>query len=129
MDIEEVLQWTDDQVFVKTEKHLDSLQRCILKEVWQGEKYPKIAKKCNRSEDHIKQVARKLWKILSEILGEDIKKSNVRSILESKAVSSIYNFGNSSQIVNSKINRTHINICGEKRQDAEEAKQPNPPDS
>lgn len=131
MDIQEVLQWTDDRVFVNTEKHLDSLQRCILEEVWQGEKYPEIAKKCNRSEDHIKQVARKLWKMLSEILGEDIKQSNVRSILESKAVSSIYNFGNSSQIVNSKINRTHINICGEKRQDAEEAKHrsPNPPDS
>ncbi|XZN92136.1 MAG: NB-ARC domain-containing protein [Microcoleus sp.] len=131
MDIEEVLQWTDEQVFVKTGKHFDSLQRCILKEVWEGERYPKIAKKCNRSEDHIKQVARKLWKMLSEILGEDIKQSNVRSILETKAVSSIYNFGNSSQIVNSKINRTHINICGEKRQDAEEAKQrsPNPPDS
>ncbi|WP_341734947.1 ATP-binding protein [Microcoleus sp. EPA2] len=131
MDIQEVLQWTDEQVFVKTEKHLDSLQRCILKEVWEGEKYPKIAKKCNRSEDHIKQVARKLWKLLSEILGEDIKQSNVRSILETKAVSSINNSGNSSQIVNSKINRSHINICGEKRQDAEEAKQrsPFPPDS
>ncbi|WP_333229749.1 ATP-binding protein [Microcoleus sp. BR0-C5] len=69
--------------------------------------------------------------MLSHILGEDIKQSNVRSILESKAVSSIYNFGNSSQIVNSKINRTNIHICGEKRQDAEEAKQrsPSPPES
>jgi uncharacterized membrane protein len=130
MDIEEVLQWTDEQVFVKTEKHLDSLQKCILKEVWQGEKYPKIAKKCNRSEDHIKQVARKLWKMLSEILGEDIKQSNVRSILESKAVSSIYNSPNCSQIVSNNIN-SHINICGEKRQDAEEPKHrsPFPPNS
>lgn len=130
MDIEEVLQWTDEQVFVKTEKHLDSLQRCILKEVWQGEKYSQIAKKCNRSEDRIKQVARKLWKMLSEMLGEDIKQSNVRSILESKAVSSIYNSPNCSQIVSNNIN-SHINICGEKRQDAEEAKHrsPIPPDS
>ncbi|MEZ2236129.1 NB-ARC domain-containing protein [Microcoleus sp.] len=128
MDIEEVLQWTDEQVFVKTGKHFDSLQRCILKEVWEGERYPKIAKKCNRSEDHIKQVARKLWKMLSEILGEDIKQSNVRSILETKALSNIYN-NNGSQIVGY-IN-SHINICGEKRQDAEEAKQrsPLPPDS
>ncbi len=128
MDIQEVLQWTDEQVFLKTEKHLDSLQRCILKEVWQGEKYPQIAKKCNRSEDHIKQVARKLWKMLSEILGEDIKQSNVRSILETKALSNIYN-NNGSQIVGY-IN-SHINICVEKRQDAEEAKQrsPFPPDS
>jgi hypothetical protein len=128
MDIQEVLQWTDEQVFVKTEKHLDSLQKCILKEVWEGEKYPKIAKKCNRSEDHIKQVARKLWKMLSEILGEDIKQSNVRSILETKALSNIYN-NNGSQIVGY-IN-SHINICAEKRQDAEEAKHrsPIPPNS
>jgi len=121
MDIQEVLQWTDEQVFVKTGKHIDSLQRCILNEVWQGEKYPEIAKKCHRSEDHIKQVARKLWKLLSEILGEDIKQSNVRSILERKAVSSIYNSPNSSQIVSNNIN-SHINICGAKRQDVEEAK-------
>jgi NB-ARC domain len=123
MDIQEVLEWTDEQVFMKKEKHLDSLQRRILQEVWQGEKYPEIAKKCNRSEDHIKQVARKLWQMLSEILGEDIKQSNVRSILERKAVSSIYNSPNSSQIVNSKIDRSHINICGEKRQDVEDARQ------
>lgn len=130
MDIEEVLKWTDEQVFVKTEKHLDSLQKCILEEVWQGGKYPAIAKKCNRSEDHIKQVARKLWKLLSEILEEDIKQSNVRSILESKAISSIYNFGESAQIV-SNINRSHISICGEKRQSLEDAKQRShsPPDS
>ena len=121
MDIQEVLQWTDEQVFVKTGKHIDSLQRCILNEVWQGEKYPEIAKKFNRSEDHIKQVARKLWKLLSEILGEDIKQSNVRSILERKALSNIYNYGNSLEIVSSYIN-SHINICGEKRQDAEETK-------
>ncbi|MFB2918027.1 NB-ARC domain-containing protein [Aerosakkonema funiforme] len=131
MEIEEVLKWTDDQVFVKTGKHLDSLQKCILEEVWQGAKYPEIAEKCNRSEDHIKQVARKLWKLLSELLGEDVKKSNARSILESKAVSSIYNFGNSSQIVNSKINRSNINICGEKKQPLDDAQQRShsPPDA
>ncbi len=128
MDIQEVLQWTDEQVFVKTEKHLDSLQRCILKEVWEGKKYPEIAKKCNRSEDHIKQVARKLWKMLSEILEEDIKQSNVRSILETKALSNIYN-NNGSQIVGY-IN-SHINICVEKRPDAEDTqtRSPFPPNS
>ncbi len=131
MEIEEVLKWTDDQVFVKTGKHLDSLQKCILEEVWQGGKYPEIAKKCNRSEDHIKQVARKLWKLLSELLGEDVKKSNARSILEREAGASIYNFGKYAQIVNSNINKGHISICGEKKQYAEDAKHRShsPPDS
>ncbi len=36
MDIQDVLQWTDDQILAKTGKHLDSLQRCTLEQVWQG---------------------------------------------------------------------------------------------
>ncbi|MEG5017028.1 MULTISPECIES: NB-ARC domain-containing protein [unclassified Microcoleus] len=103
----------------------------ILEGAWQGLKYEEIAKKCHRSKSHVKNIAAELWQTLSDMLGEDINKVNVRSILERKAVSSIYNSPNSSQIVNSKINRSHIHICGEKRQDAEEAKprSPNPPDS
>ncbi|WP_449417513.1 NB-ARC domain-containing protein [Phormidium nigroviride] len=121
MDIQEVLQWTDEQVFTNTGKHLDSLQKAILEGTWQGQKYPEISKNTKRSHEHIKQVARELWKILSDVLEvEDIRQSNVSSILETQALSNIYN-NNNSQIVGY-ING-HINICGEKRQDAEEAKQ------
>ena len=129
MEVQEILQWTDEQVFIKTGKHLDSLQKAILKGSWQGQKYPEIAKNSKRSHDHIKQTARELWQILSDALEvEDIKQSNIRSILERKALSNIYN-NNGAQIVGY-IN-SHINICGEKLQDAEEAKQrsPLPPDS
>jgi len=110
MDIQDVLQWTDDQILAKTGKHLDSLQRCTLEQVWQGHKYPEIAKACNRSEDHIKQVARELWKLLSDILGENVKKSNVRSILEKSRFSNISNLlltQNSVQKIG------NINFCGE----------------
>jgi NB-ARC domain len=131
MNSEEMLQWADDIVFTKTAKHFNSVQTAILEGAWQGLKYEEIAKKCHRSKSHVKNIAAELWQTLSDMLGEDINKVNVRSILERKAVSSIYNSPNSSQIVNSKINRTHINICGEKRRDAEEAKHrsPFPPDS
>lgn len=72
----------------------------------------------------------KLWKLLSNVIGEEIKQSNVRSILESKVVSNIYNYGKSLERVSSYIN-SPINICGENRQDAEETKptSPSPPDS
>ena len=128
MNSEELLQWADDIVFAKAAKHLDSLQMAILEGAWQGLKYEEIAKNCHRSKSHVKNIASELWKTLSDMLGEDINKVNVRSILERKALSNIYN-NNGSQIVGY-IN-SHINICGEKRQDAEEAKQrsPNPPDS
>ncbi|WP_333336596.1 ATP-binding protein [Microcoleus sp. BROC3] len=130
MNSEEMLQWADDLVFTKAAKHLDSLQMAILEGAWQGLKYEEIAKKCHRSKSHVKNIAAELWQTLSDMLGEDINKVNARSILERKAVSTIYNYGKSSQIVSSNIN-SHINICGEKRQDPEEAKQrsPFPPES
>ncbi len=119
MDIQEVLTWTDEQVLAKTGKHLDSIQKSILQGIWQHHDYQEIADENQRSYDHVKKEAWKLWKLLSEILEEDIKQSNVCSILESKALSHIYN-NNGSQIVGY-IN-SHINICGEKRQDAEYTK-------
>ncbi|WP_293147280.1 MULTISPECIES: NB-ARC domain-containing protein [unclassified Microcoleus] len=107
MDIQDVLQWTDAQILAKTGKHLDSLQRCTLEQVWQGHKYPEIAKACNRSEDHIKQVARELWKLLSDILGENVKKSNFRSAMERYEFSKLSNSGHFNLVQKGNIN----NFC------------------
>ena len=85
MTTEELLQWADDFVFAKTEKHLDSVQTAILEGAWQGLKYEEIANNCHRSYSHVKNTASELWKTLSEIFEEDIKQSNVRSVLERKA--------------------------------------------
>jgi NB-ARC domain. len=130
MTTEELLQWADDLVFAKTERHLDSVEMAILEGTWQGLKYEEIANNCHRSKSHIKNIASELWNTLSDLLGEDINKMNVRSILERKAVSSIYNYGNSSQIVTSNIN-SHINICGENRQYEQDPRQrsPSPPET
>ncbi len=76
MEVQEVLKIADDLVFAKTGKHLDHLQEGILRGTWQRQKYPEIAKTCHRSEAHVKKVAAKLWKLLSETLGEDINQSN-----------------------------------------------------
>ncbi|MCC3407998.1 MAG: ATP-binding protein [Microcoleus sp. PH2017_10_PVI_O_A] len=130
MNSEELLQWADDIVFAKAEKHLDSLQMAILEGAWQGLKYEELAKKCHRSKSHVKNIAAELWQTLSDMLGEDINKVNVRSILERKALSTIYNYGHSSQIVSSNIN-SRINICAENRQYPEDTKErsPFPPNS
>ncbi|MCC3452681.1 ATP-binding protein [Microcoleus sp. PH2017_08_TRC_O_A] len=128
MTTEELLHWTDDVVFTKTGKRLDSVQTAILEGAWQRLKYEEIARTCHRSKSHVKNIASELWQTISDVLGEDINKMNVRSILERKALSNIYN-NNGSQIVGY-IN-SHINICSEKRQDAEDTKErsPFPPDS
>ena len=124
MTTEELLHWTDDVVFTKTGKRLDSVQTAILEGAWQRLKYEEIARTCHRSKSHVKNIASELWQTISDVLGEDINKMNVRSILERKALSNIYN-NNGSQIVGY-IN-SHINICGEKRQDTKD-RSPNPPD-
>jgi len=110
MDIQNLLEWTDQQVVAKTGKHLDSLQQSILKGVWQHQDYEEIADKNQRSYDHIKKEAWKLWQLLSDVFQEDVKKNNVRSILENKASSIIYHFVNSHS---NNVSNSHVNICRE----------------
>ena len=81
MDINEILQFADELVFVQTGKHLDDIQDTIIKGVWQGQTYEKIAAECYRSESHVRDVGYKLWQVFSEQLDEDINKRNFRSML------------------------------------------------
>lgn len=112
MDINTLVELADNLIFTKTREHLTSLQKEVLKGTLNGKKYPQIADDCKRHPDHIKQVGTKLWKLLSDILGKNIKKSNARSILEKFHFSHISNTGD--DCVN--INSNHINICGENKQ-------------
>ncbi|MGB3509918.1 MAG: ATPase, partial [Microcoleaceae cyanobacterium] len=110
MDVQKLVELTDRLVFAKTGKHLDSLQREVLKSTLLGKKYPEIAEDSRRKYNHVKQVGSDLWQLLEEVLKEeDIKQSNVRSILEKWHFSQISNFGECMQVGN-------INICEENRQ-------------
>ena len=92
MDIQKAIEWTDEQVFSKTGKHLDSLQRTILEGTLENQTYKQVAEDFHCTKDHTKRVASELWKLLSDVLGENIKKSNVRSIIEKAKFSQISNF-------------------------------------
>lgn len=120
MNIQEVLQWTDEQVFVKTGKHLDSLQKAILEGTWQRQKYAEIAENYNCSHDHVKKQAWKLWKVLSDILEEDIKQSNFRSLFET--------LGSYSNITNNCVNivNNSVNLNGKNSQSSEITQHQNP---
>ena len=85
MEIQEALQWTDRLLLKTTGKHLDSLQRAILEGAWQGKGYKDIADEYHCTGDHVRKSASDLWKLLSELLGEDVKKKNVRSLIEKGA--------------------------------------------
>lgn len=128
MDIQEVLTWTDERILAKTGKHLDSLQKAILEGVWQHQNYEEIAKNNQRSYDHIKKEAWKLWKILSDAIGEDVKKSNVCSLLEKAELSNISSLLDCVQIG---VGNGNINICGENKRshsppNSSQSKNPSP---
>ena len=106
MDSQEALKIADELVFAKTGNHLDNLQEAILRGTVQGKRYSKIAEENNCTQGHVKDVASEFWKILSEILGEEVSKSNFRATLERLRFSNISNVGDYVQIAN-------INICGE----------------
>lgn len=82
MDFYEILQLADNLVVKKTGKHIDDLQKAILQGTWEGQKYSEIAKNYQCSEGHVKDVGSELWKILSEELGEEVKKSNFKTTIE-----------------------------------------------
>jgi tetratricopeptide (TPR) repeat protein len=82
MDTESVLVWVDSVVFSKTGKRLSDLQRTILRQVWQGQKYLEIADYYGCTEGHVKDVSADLWKVLSRHLGERITKTNLRAALK-----------------------------------------------
>jgi len=95
MDIEDALEFVDHLALTTTGKHLDSLQKAILRGTWNNQKYKEIAEDHHRSEKYVKEVGFKLWKLLSVALGEEqVCKANFRAKLENLRVGNISLFGN-----------------------------------
>ncbi len=105
MDIQEVLKLAEELIYDHTGENLDYLQKTILQRTLENQTYKKIAEETYASETHVRSIGSKLWKTLSKILGENITKTNFRTILEN---AKIYNFAP----VLCKDNVTsNINIC------------------
>lgn len=91
MNVKEVLQFVDRLVVEKTGKHLDDLQKAVVEGTWQRQTYDDIARKCHVTEGHVGDVGAELWKLVSEALNEDIKKTNFRSTFERLNIKSCSN--------------------------------------
>ncbi|MBE9185308.1 AAA family ATPase [Microcoleus sp. LEGE 07076] len=108
MNVNQVLQFVDRLVVERTGKHLDDVQRAVVEGTWERQTYDDIAQKCYVTKNHVGDVGAELWQLLSEILGEDIKKNNFRSSLKRVYIESSqnicigtnHNFNFSSQILN-----------------------------
>ncbi|MBW4646064.1 MAG: AAA-like domain-containing protein [Goleter apudmare HA4340-LM2] len=83
MNLEEGLEILDTVVFSKTNRHLKDIEIIILKGSWQGLNYDEIASDKGYAAKYLRQdVGFKLWKLLSEALGEEVNKTNFRAAIE-----------------------------------------------
>ena len=103
MTVDEVVKFVDQMVFEKTGKHLDDIQTAVVEGTWKRETYDHIAREYNLSSSHVGDVGSELWQLLSEILHEDIKKTNFCSTLERIYIKS-------SQMPNIYIGNNHFNF-------------------
>ncbi|BBH38491.1 hypothetical protein myaer102_09920 [Microcystis viridis NIES-102] len=103
MNITEVLQLIDERLIERDKKPLNTIQKAIFEGSWQGQSYQEIGNEYHRSESHIREEGAKLWKLLSDAFGEEIRKSNFRSTIERMKIKS-------SQIV--EINQ-NFNFCSQ----------------
>ncbi|MBW4560302.1 MAG: hypothetical protein KME32_03935 [Mojavia pulchra JT2-VF2] len=82
----EVLELTFEQAMlvldtVLQKKHLSNIQELVLRMCWQGYTYAQIAESSGYDDDYIRDVGFRLWQTLSKALGENIAKSNVKTVL------------------------------------------------
>ena len=82
MDIAEALKIADNLVFASRNKHLSDLERAIIEGVCNGKKYSQVAADNYCEQSHVNDVAANLWKVLSNAVGEQVKKTNFRSTIE-----------------------------------------------
>jgi hypothetical protein len=87
MDTEEALKVANAAVFAKNKKHLTDIQESILRGSWQGQNYDEIAEVHDYTSQHIKNEGSKLWKLLTQALGEKVGKTNFQSALKQRSPS------------------------------------------
>ena len=126
MDSPQILQFVDEAVCAKTGKHLNNLQRKIIAGILNRKKYADVADTYGYSSQHVKKASHELLQMLSEVFGEQVKKSNLESVIERHIHQNI-NLGNNTTIKNSS-NISYINNCSNLSTPTPDDSQPETPD-
>lgn len=100
---------------------MDDLQEAILRGAWKGQRYSKIAEEFHCTEGHVRNVASELWQVLSNVLGEELNKSNFKTTLERCRFSII-----SSKFAKDCTQINNVNVCGDTLQPPEVPKERSP---
>ncbi|MBD2296852.1 SUMF1/EgtB/PvdO family nonheme iron enzyme [Anabaena sphaerica FACHB-251] len=90
-----VLEQLNEAVFNKTEKYLTNIEQKVLSGALENLTYKKIYEQIKKSanysesEEHLKYcIGGQLWKVLTEIIGEQVNKRNVKSLINKWAARS-----------------------------------------
>lgn len=82
MDPETLIQTADRTVYNNTGVHLQDLQITVLRGTLHQQDYKTIARETGKNLEHIRKIGSKLWKQLSQALGEPVTKLNCREALQ-----------------------------------------------
>ncbi|BAZ33084.1 hypothetical protein NIES4074_55940 [Cylindrospermum sp. NIES-4074] len=82
-NLDEAIKIANQAVLAKFYRSLTDVEIIVLKGAWEREEYDQIAAKNQYTTSYISQdIAPKLWKILTQALGEKVKKSNFKEALK-----------------------------------------------
>ncbi len=82
-DLDEAVKIANQALSLKFNRSLTDIEVIVLKGAWHRQEYDEIAAKHQYATSYISQdVAPKLWKTLSEVFGEKMKKSNFKHVIE-----------------------------------------------
>lgn len=80
MDVHEALDFVDQRLCAKTDKHLSDLERQVFTGSWLGHTYQNIYP---ANPEYVeKTVAYRLWRKLTEVLGEKVSKKRIKGVVE-----------------------------------------------
>jgi tetratricopeptide (TPR) repeat protein len=82
MNIDTAINWLDRAIAIETGTHLSDLQIFIVSQVYLSRKYVEIAADYHCTEGHVKDTAAALWQLLTQLFGERVTKTNLKSILQ-----------------------------------------------
>src|SRR4028118_2170534 len=109
MDSPQILQFVDEAVYTNTGKRLNNLHRRIIAGILNRQRYADVAETYGYSSQHVKKASHELLQMLSEVFGEQVKKSNLESVIE-RQINQNISLGNKNTIKNSN-NISYINNC------------------
>ncbi len=83
MNCQQALEVANTAVFAQVGRRLSEVETAILMGAWQSQTYEQIASASGYSVSYLtRDVGPKLWKLLSQALGESVSKTNFRAALE-----------------------------------------------